>query len=102
MYGVAVIGLVIVRFVKDQPEFKTRVGATNTDAPFFAVRYRLFIIRVFVAVKHRPDLVKFLKRVPFPAASAGKPLGPRVLDRFGRHRVGDTYSRNGFHSDQST
>ena len=63
LHPVAVVRLVVLLLVQDQPELETRVGATDANAVSLAQLYRVTKTRVLVAVEHRPYLVAFLERI---------------------------------------
>ena len=100
LYLTAVIGLVVIPLVQDQPEFEAWIGACHPHAVLFAVVYRIVKVGMFVTVEHRPDLVVLLVRIP-PAAAPPReavPLG-KLNSSFG-NGIGNTDTPISLHVDQ--
>ena len=92
LHRVTVFMPVEILFMQNQPEFDTWIGASNSDTGRFAIRHRLFELRMVIAVEHRPDLVVFLVGI-FSAPSV-----PSKSERIGsfdclfRNGVGNTHT----------
>ena len=61
LYLVPVVRPVVVLFVQDQPDLKAWIRPGYSDTVGFARKHRFFISLMFVPIKHRPNLILFLK-----------------------------------------
>jgi hypothetical protein len=97
--SVPAIGSVEIFFVQDEPEFKARVRATDTDARAVTPVYCSIEIWMLVSVEDSPYLVVFFERALWFLAPRAQAQRPRKIGSSGCNSVRDTRARKCIHLD---